>query len=65
MEHLKTPSPHYDHFNTTVHQTNVDKLSIVGREAHNLTRSIKETIFARVNDSSVNRGHGKYNLPHI
>ena len=40
-------------------------LSIVGREDHNLTRAIKEALFIRVNDPSLNRNMGKYHLPHI
>ena len=38
---------------------------IVGREDQNLTRAIKEALFIRVNDPSLNRNIGKYHLPHI
>ena len=31
-EHLKAPSPIYDHSNTTGHTTNINNFSIVGRE---------------------------------
>ena len=54
-EHQKAPSPIYDHCNFT----------IVGREDQNLIRAIKEALFIRVNDSSLNRNIGKYHLPHI
>ena len=40
-EHLKAPSPIYDHFNTTGHTTTRENFSIVGREAQNLMRLIK------------------------
>ena len=43
-EHLKTPSPIYDHCNTTGHNTALDNFSIVGREDHKLMRLIKESI---------------------
>ena len=46
-EHLKAPSPIYDHSNTTGHTTVLDNFSIVGREYHNLTRLIKEAIYTR------------------
>ena len=39
--------------------------SIVGREEQNLMRDIKEALYIRVNNPSLNRNIGKYNLPHI
>ena len=44
---------------------NITNFSIVGREDHNLKRAIKEAVFIRVNDPSLNRNIGKYHLPHI
>ena len=44
-EHLKTPSPIYDHSNITGHATALDNFSIVGMEDHNLMRLIKEAIY--------------------
>ena len=38
-EHLKAPSPIYDHYNTTGHNTTIENFSIVGREDQNLTRT--------------------------
>ena len=38
---------------------------MVDREDQNLAGSIKEVIFIRVNDPSLNRNIGKYQLPHI
>ena len=47
-EYLKAPSLIYDHFNTTGNYSNVDNFGIVGMEAQNLNRTIKEPIFIRV-----------------
>ena len=41
-EHLKHPSPIYDHSTITGHDTTIDNFSIVGREDNNLMRLIKE-----------------------
>ena len=57
--------PSIDHHNTTCHDISINSFSIVGREDHNLARSIKETILMRVNDPSLNRNIGKYQLSHI
>ena len=38
---------------------------IVGREEQNLPRLIKESMYIRVNNPSLNRNIGKYLLPHI
>ena len=35
------------------------------REDHGLARTIKETIYIRVNNPTLNRNVGKYNLHHI
>ena len=64
-EHLKAPSPIYDHFNTNGHNITIDNFNIVGREDHNLNRWIKEALFIRVNNPSLNKNIGKYHLPHI
>ena len=47
------------------HNISVDNFNIVGREDQNLKRAIKEAIFIRVNNPSLNRNVGKYHLPHI
>ena len=44
-EHLKAPSPIYDHYNTSGHNVTIDNFSIVGREDQNLMRTIKEAIY--------------------
>ena len=64
-EHQKAPSPIYDHHNTTGHNINIENFEIVGRESQNLMRTIKEALYIRVNDPSLNRNIGKYHLPHI
>ena len=38
---------------------------IIGREGHGISRTIKEAIYIRVNNPTLNRNVGKYNLPHI
>ena len=52
-EHLKLPSPVYDHFNTTSH------ISIVEREPQNLMRLINEAIYIMVNNASLNKNIDK------
>ena len=64
-EHQKAPSPIFDHHNTTGHNISIENFEILGREDQNLTRTIKEALYIRVNDPSLNRNIGKYHLPHI
>ena len=64
-EHLKAPSPIFYHYNTTGHKVSLENFSIVGREEQNLMRTIKEALYIRVNNLSLNRNVGKYHLPHI
>ena len=64
-EYQKAPSPIYDHFNTTGHNITIDNFSVVGREDQNLNRAIKEALFIRVNNPSLNGNIGKFHLPHI
>ena len=61
----KVPSPIYDHYNTTDHNISIDNVRIVGREDQNLIRTIKEALYIKVNNPSLNRNIGKYHLPHI
>ena len=61
-EHLKAPSPNLWHCNTTGHNSVLDNFSIVEREDHSLMRLIKEAIYIRVNNPSLNRNMGKYHL---
>ena len=64
-EHQKAPSPIYDHSNTTGHTTTIENFSIVGREHQNLIRTIKEALYIKVNNPSINRNRVKHHLPHI
>ena len=64
-EHLKAPSPIYEHDNATGHKTTVESFKIIGREGHGISRTIKEAIYIRVNNPTLNRNVGKYNLQHI
>ena len=43
----------------------IDNFNIVGRKDQNLKMAIKEALFIRVNNPSLNRNVGKYHLPHI
>ena len=62
---VKAPSPIYDNSNTTGHNITIENCNIVGREDQNLNRWIKEALFIRVNNPSLNKNIGKYHLPHI
>ena len=64
-EHQKSPSPIHDHCNISGHKADSKNFSIIGRDDQNLTRAIKEALFIRVNDPSLNRNIGKYHWPHI
>ena len=48
-EHLKAPSPFYEHENMTGDKTSVENFKIIGREGHGISRTIQETIYIRVN----------------
>ena len=47
------------------HNISLNNFSIVGMEEKNLSRLIKESMFIRVNNPSLNKDIGKYHLPHI
>ena len=64
-EHMREPSPIMDHQNTSGHEGSLDNFSIVGRKDNSIARNITEAIFIRVNDPSLNRNIGKFQLPHI
>ena len=49
-EHLKVPSPIYNHYNTSGHNVTIENFSIVGREDQNLMRNIKKALYIRVNN---------------
>ena len=58
-------APIFEHQNTTGHTTAVDNFKIIGRQGHNIARAIKEAVYIRVNNSTLNKNIGKYNLPNI
>ena len=64
-EHLKDPSPIHQCSNHTGHPTSHNNFQMIGRAGHNLARNIKESIFIRVNNPTLNKNIGKFNLPHI
>ena len=64
-EHRKEPSPIYAHSLHTGHQLSPDQFNIIGREDQDLFRLIKESIYIRVNNPTLNRNIGKFNLSHI
>ena len=63
--HLRAPSPIYDHDNASGHHIMLDSFSIVGRGSHITTSTIKETRLIRINDPSLNRNIDKFQLQHI
>ena len=63
--HFRAPFPMYDDANTSGHHTSLENFSILGRESHNITRIIKEAMYIRVNDSSLNRNTGRYQLSYM
>ena len=64
-EHLKAPSPIFHHSASTGHPLDSDNVNIIHKEVHSHSRTIKEAIFLCVNDPTLNRNLGKYQLPHI
>ena len=64
-EHLKAPSPTYEHQNNAGHTTSVENFKIIGREGHKMARAVKEAMYIRVNNPTLNRNIGKYNLQHL
>ena len=64
-EHLKAPSPIFLHQSNSGHETNLDNFKILGREYNSLARTINVSMYIRVNNPTLNRNIGKYNLPHI
>ena len=64
-EHLKAPSPIFEHQNSSGHITTVDNFKIMGREGQKYGQGHKKAIYMRVNNPTFDRNIGKYNLPHI
>ena len=64
-EHLKQPSPIHGHIQQTGHGITEDSFNIIGREDWWQARTIKESIYIRVNNPTLNQNIGKYNLNHM
>ena len=62
---MRAPCPILDHHNITGHEVSLDNFSMVGREDQNIARTIREAILITLNDPSLNRNIGKFQLPHI
>ena len=63
-EHLKQPSPIHGHAQATGHSIDNNNFNIIGREDWGQARTIKESIYIRVNNPTLNQNIGKYNLNH-
>ena len=64
-EHLRHPSPIHAHIQQTGHTITDTSFNIIGRENWGQARTIKESIYIRVNNPTLNQNIGKYNLSHI
>ena len=64
-EHLKKPSPIQVHSTQTGHITTPANFNITGMEDHGLVRAIKQSVYIRVNNHTLNRNISTYNLHHI
>ena len=53
------------HKQQTGHSTTEASFNIIGREDKGQARTIKESIFIRVNNLTLNQNIGKYNISHI
>ena len=62
-EHPRAPSP--IHLHRPQEQVDMEYFTITDRKAWGATRTIKEAIYIRVNDCSLNINLGKYNLVHL
>ena len=64
-EHLRAQSPIHQHTSSTGHPINPGCFNIIHKEAQGTTRHIKEVMYIRANDPSLNRNCCKYQLPHV
>ena len=53
------------HIQQTGHNIADSSFNIIGREDHGQARTIKESIYIRVNNPTLNQNIAKYNLSHI
>ena len=59
-EHLRAAFLIYNHANTSGHHTILENFSIVGRMSHAIARTIKDAMFIRTNEPSLNRNTDRY-----
>ena len=64
-EHFKAPFHIHHHSTTTGHPMDPDQFNIVHKEANCHSRTVKEVMFICMQDPTLNRNLGKYQLPHI
>ena len=64
-EHFKAPFPIHLHSTTTGHPMDPNQFNIVHKEINSQSRTIKEAMFIHVQDPTLNRNLGKYQLLHI
>ena len=64
-EYLKQPSPIHVYIQQTGHNITDTSFNIIGREDQGQARMIKESIYIRVNNPTLNINIGTYNLSHI
>ena len=64
-EHPKELLPIKAYTDHTGHSTNPENFTIIGKEDHGLARTIKESIYIRVNNPRLNRNVGKYDHHHL
>ena len=64
-EHLKQPSPIHVHIQQTGHTTPSNSFPYYWQGGPGLARIIKESIYIRVNNPTLNRNIGKYNQNHV
>ena len=59
------PLPIYTHNNHTGHPLDPNCFNIIHKETLDFSRIIKEAMFIRVNDPTLNKNLAKYQLPHV
>ena len=64
-EHLKAHFPIFHHSTPTGHPLDLENFNIIHKEVHSHSRTIKEAMFIHVNDPTLNRNLGKYQLRHV
>ena len=64
-EHFKAPSAIHLHSTTPGHPMDAEQFNIVHKEVNSHTRTIWEAMFICMQDPTLSRNLGKYQLPHI